>query len=124
MVIWDHGISIQVSPGTGLIGSTRGRPGTCWEMAGRSPKKAVLCCVCTCDRLGGSWVTLGSSMTDVIDDGALVSPSSFSHQQPEEWREVASAGLLLYPVSFPWPPFSLAFAFLPGPPKASPFSNQ
>ncbi|MDG2614584.1 hypothetical protein P7M57_23835, partial [Vibrio parahaemolyticus] len=48
---------------------------------------------------------------------------SFSHQQPEEWREVASAGPCIL-VSFLWPPLSLAFAFRPGPTKASPFSNQ
>lgn len=35
-------------------------------------KKVVLCCVCKCDGLGGSWVTLGSSVIGVIDDNAMV----------------------------------------------------
>lgn len=37
-----------------------------WNLLGdadRGHRKVVLCCVWKCDRLGGSWVTLGSSMT-------------------------------------------------------------
>lgn len=41
---------------------------------GRAPKKVVLCCVCTCAGLGGSWVTLGSSMTDIIGDSTWSLP--------------------------------------------------
>lgn len=116
--MWDHGRSWN------RFGQKHKRQA--WNLlvnTGRAPKKVVFCCVCKCDGIGGSWVTVRSAMTDGIDDSAMVSPFSFSHQQPEEWREVASAGPCIL-VSFLWPLLSLAFAFRPGPTKASPFSNQ
>lgn len=66
-------------------------------------------------------MTLGSSVTDVIDDGAMVSPSSFSHlRDGERLLLLDCASGVVVPVAS----FLSGFAFLPGPTKASPLSNQ